>query len=110
MATILAAALLSAPALDSLACQDCQAGDTTPVQFNNGFQLPQAPPIFHYNNRQLGDDEREASPCPFCFLNMFGLVNLTSVQTLFPSISFQRQALPILLSLHLAPKAKPPQI
>jgi hypothetical protein len=110
VAAILSVAFISAPALDSFGCLNCQTSEPTPFQVNNRLQLPHAPSIVPYDNSQTDNHERDKAPCPFCFLNMFGLVNPSSFQTLFPSISFQTQALPILLSLHPSPIAKPPQI
>jgi hypothetical protein len=110
VAAILAVAFISAPALDSFACHYCQTDQPTSVQFKNRLQFPHAPAISPDNTSQTEDQERDQAPCPFCFLTMFGLVNLSTAPTLFPSISFQTPALPILLSLHPAPKVKPPQI
>jgi hypothetical protein len=109
ISAILALAFLAAPALDSFACYDCQPGDKTKVQVKDRFQLPHAPSLSHDNNGQRGNDERDQAPCPFCFLNVFGLIATPPSQTLFPSICFQTPAVPKLLSLHPSPLAKPPQ-
>jgi hypothetical protein len=110
VAAILAVAFISAPALDSFACLDCQTGEPPSVPVKNRLQLPHAPAISHHNDSQTEDHERDKALCPFCFLNMFGLINPSSFQMLFPSISFQTQALPILLSLHPSPHTRPPRI
>lgn len=106
---ILALAFISAPALDSFACLYCQPGDTTKVQGKDRFQLPHAPSLSHDNKGQRGNNEGDHAPCPYCFLNVFGLIATPPSQTLFPSICFQTPAVPELLSLHPSPLFKPPQ-
>jgi len=109
LSAILALAFIAAPALDSFACLYCQPGDTTRVQVKDGFQLPHAPSLSHDNNEQGGNNEEDQASCPFCFLNVFGLIATPTSQTLFPSICFQTPSVPKLLSLHPSPLAKPPQ-
>jgi hypothetical protein len=109
ISAILALAFVAAPALDSFACYDCQPGDTTKVQVMDRFQLPQALSLLPHNNGQRENNERDQAPCPFCFLNVFGLIATPPSPTLFPSICFQTPAVPKLLSLHPSPLAKPPQ-
>ena len=108
LSTILVLAFMAAPALDSLNCANCQAGHKATVQASNKIQSPQAPSL-NMNTGQKGSNESDPRDCPFCFLNVFGLITAPPNQTLLPAISFQTPTAPIFLSLDLSPKTKPPQ-
>ena len=108
IAAILVMAFIVAPALDSLDCVKCEAGHKATVQASNKIQSPQAHSL-NMNTGQKGSNERDPRDCPFCFLNVFGLITAPPNQTLLPAISFQTPTAPIFLSLDLSPKTKPPQ-
>jgi hypothetical protein len=108
IAAILVMAFIVVPALDSLYCVNCEAGHQATVQASNKMLYPQAPSL-NINNGQKGSNESDPRDCPFCFLNVFGLITAPPHQTFLPAISFQTPAVPIFLSLDLSPKTKPPQ-
>jgi hypothetical protein len=111
LSAVLVLAFLAAPALDSLECANCQEGHKATLPANNQIQPPQAPSpnINNVNNGQKGSEAGDPRDCPFCFLNVFGLISAPPNQTLSPAISFQTPAAAIFLSHDLSPKINPPR-